>query len=322
MNPLLGPIQKEIDLFERRLDEKMQSDVEMVHQVARYMATLKGKRLRPALAVLGAKVTGSWDNRVIDAGVGVEMIHAATMIHDDVVDHAETRRGKPSVNSKWNDHTAVMMGDFLLARALCILVELGNQDALAAVSRATERLSQGEIHEYQIGLQRDTREESYFTMVGDKTASLISASCRLGPYLVGAPAEMVEALGKYGEYLGLAFQIADDLLDFTGDEATMGKPVGSDLREGKITLPLIHALEAAPADDRARAVEILHRSEHDEEDWNTIVAFVKAHRGLETAGETARRYAGLAEQCLDIFEPSPPREILETAARLVVDRDN
>ncbi len=322
MDQLLGPIQKEIDLFERRLDEMLRSDVEMVHQVARYMAALKGKRLRPALAVVCTKAAGSWDDRVIDAGVAVEMIHAATMIHDDVVDRAETRRGKPSVNSKWNDHTAVMFGDFLFARALSLLVGLGNRDALAAVSGATERLIQGEIHESQISLQRDTRESSYFAMVGDKTASLISASCRIGPLIAGAPEGTAEALGKYGEYLGLAFQIADDMLDFTGDADTMGKPVGSDLREGKITLPLIRALASARDGERQRIEAILRREDQAESDWEEVVNFVETQGGIGSAAEEARRYAGMARECLKGLEPSVPLAILETAARLVVERKN
>ena len=322
MDQLLGPIQKEIDLFERRLDEMLRSDVEMVHQVARYMATLKGKRLRPALTVVCTKATGTWDDRVIDAGVAVEMIHAATMIHDDIVDRAETRRGKPSVNSKWNDHTAVMIGDFLFARSLSLLVGIGNHDALAAVSGATERLVQGEIHESQISLQRDTRESSYFAMVGDKTASLISASCRIGPLIVGAPMQAAEALGKYGEYLGLAFQIADDMLDFTGDPDTLGKPVGSDLREGKITLPLIRALAAARNGERQQIEAILRQDENAESDWEKIVHFVETQDGIGSAAEEARRYAGMARECLQGLDPSVPVAILETAARLVVERDN
>lgn len=322
LGQLLGPIQNEIDHFERRLDEMLQADVQMVHDVARYMATLKGKRLRPALVVLCARATGHWDERVIDAGVGVELIHAATVIHDDVVDGAATRRGRASVNTKWNDHIAVLMGDFLLARALCLLVSLGDLDALLAVSRATERLSQGEIFEFQIGLQADTREASYFAMVSDKTASLISASCRIGPLLAGAPAEMVDALTKYGENLGLAFQIADDVLDFTGDESTLGKPVGHDLRERKITLPLIKALSAAPAQERAAIDGILSAREPTAQDWDRVFDFVARHDGVAAASATARDCAARAQACLQVLEPSVVRSILETAVRLVVDRDS
>ncbi len=322
MEQLLGPIQHEIDLFERRLDERLESDVELVHEVARYMAMLKGKRLRPALVVLCAKATGKWDDRVIDAGVGVEMIHAATVIHDDVIDDSTTRRGQASVNEKWNDHIAVLMGDFLLARALCILVDLDNLEAMGVVSRATERLSQGEIYEFQIGLQSDTRETSYLAMVGDKTASLITAACKIGPLIVGAERRVVDALAQYGEYLGLAFQIADDLLDFTGDALRLGKPVGHDLREGKITLPLIHALASAPEADRADVERVLRQDTKTEEDWESVVRFVEDNDGLNTAVEQARGYAAKALECLEELEPSVPRTILETAVRLVVERDN
>lgn len=322
LGQLLGPIEKEMDLFEQRLDEMLQADVEMVHDVARYMATLKGKRLRPALTMLCARATGHWDDRVIGAGVGVEMIHAATVIHDDVVDQADTRRGDASVNARWNDHVAVLMGDFLLARALCLLVDLGNLEALGAVSRATERLSQGEIFEFQIGLQADIRESSYFAMVGDKTASLISASCRIGPLMADAPREMVEALTKYGEYLGLAFQIADDILDFTGDASTVGKPVGHDLRERKITLPLIKALDRAPESERVGIMAILKAAEPTETDWALVFDFVARHDGVGAAQATAHEYAAQAQVCLEILPTSVERSILETAVRLVVERDS
>ena len=322
MRQIIGPIQSEIDLFERRLDERLGSDIETVHQVARYMAALKGKRFRPALVILCTRATGRWDDRVIDACVGVEMIHAATMVHDDVVDEAATRRGEASVNARWDNRTAVLMGDFLLARALCLLVELGHHEALLTVARATERLSQGEIHEDQIGAQVDTREQSYFDMVSDKTASLIAAACKIGPLLVEAPADIVDALARYGESLGLAFQIADDVLDFTGDATTLGKPVGCDLREGKITLPLIHALAAAPEGERCAVEALLRQELKSEDDWSHIVGFVEEQDGLRAADDTARRYAARALECLGVLEPSPVRSVLETAVRLVVDRDS
>lgn len=319
---MLGSIQTELDLFERRLDQALQSEVELVHQVARYLAPLKGKRLRPALAVLSARAAGGWDDRIIDAGVAVEMIHTATMIHDDVVDAAGTRRGKETVNAAWDSRIAVLMGDFLLSRALNILVDLKNQQALETVSRVTERLSQGEIYEIQIGQQTDTRETSYFAMVSDKTASLIAASCKLGPILVGAPPQVVEAMGQYGEALGLAFQIADDVLDFTGNADTLGKPVGHDLREGKITLPLIRALAAAPPAERQAAEALLRQAGKSEAEWGQIVAFVEKHQGLRSARQTARQFGERAEECLKLLPASFSRLALQQAAQLVVERDS
>ncbi len=190
------------------------------------------------------------------------------------------------------------------------------------MARATERLSQGEIFEFQIGLQADMREESYFAMVGDKTASLISASCRIGPLMAGAPKQMVEALTEYGEHLGLAFQIADDVLDFTGDASTLGKPVGHDLRERKITLPLIKALDIAPAAERAGIVGILTASDPSEADWARVVDFVAQHDGVAAARKTAHEYAARAQSNLQGLPESVSRTILETAVRLVVERDS
>lgn len=322
MDPFTGLVQRELEQFEERLNAALQADVDLVHQIARYMATLRGKRLRPALALLSAKATDSWDERVIDAAVAVEMIHAATMIHDDVVDSATMRRGKASVNSVWSGQVAVLMGDFLLARALCMLIDLGNSQALQVVSRATERLSIGEIFEIQIAEQCDTRQKSYFGMVSDKTASLISAAARLGPILVGADQRIVDAMGKYGEYLGKAFQIADDILDFTGDADTMGKAVGLDLREGKITLPLIHALSAAPAPARQTLEALLKQKNKSEAEWQQIVSFVDHYQGVRAASATAREHAASAQKCLEILAPSPARTALELAVKLVVERNN
>jgi len=317
-----GLIDQELARFEERLDFVLAADVELVHEIARYMSTLKGKRLRPALALLSAKAAGDWDERVIDAAVAIEMIHAATMVHDDVVDSATMRRGKAAVNERWTGQIAVLMGDFLLARALCMLVEVGNLQALGIVSRATERLSIGEIFEIQIGTECDTREDSYLAMVSDKTASLISAAARIGPILVGADDEVVQSMGRYGELLGRAFQVADDILDLTGDQAIMGKPVGHDLREGKITLPLIRALQQAPESARAEMETLLARSDKDEAEWKRIVAFVEENQGVDAAAVTAREYAAQAQDCLTVLDLSPSREALELAVRLVVERKN
>lgn len=322
MDPLTAPIRKELDVFEERLNIALQADVELAHEIARYMATLRGKRLRPKLALLGAQAVGYEDGRTVDGAVAVEMIHAATMIHDDVVDSASMRRGKASVNSAWSGQLAVLMGDFLLSRALCMLIELGNMEALGAVARAAERLSIGEIFEIQIGRQLDISRPSYFRMVGDKTASLMSAAARLGPILAGAPAFIVTAMGQYGEALGKAFQIADDVLDFTGDADTLGKPVGLDLREGKITLPLIHALESAPASARESVTRLLGRRRKTDAEWQRILEFVGEYAGVAAAQRTARVHAARAQQCLQVLPPSPAREALELAVQLVVDRQN
>lgn len=323
MDLFKGLIDSELAQFEMRLDEVLTADVELANDIARYMSTLKGKRLRPALALLSAQATGVADSKqVIEASVAVEMIHAATMVHDDVVDSATMRRGSKSVNEVWTGQIAVLMGDFLLARALCLLVELGNLAALGVVSRATERLSLGEIFEIQIGQQRDAREASYFTMVSDKTASLISASARLGPIFAGADERVIDAMGRYGELLGKAFQIADDILDFTGDETTMGKPVGHDLREGKITLPLIRALQNASDGERQAIEALLTQDDNGEADWGSIVSFVEEQGGVAAAAATAREYSAQAHECLRVLPDTPARQALELAVRLVVERNS
>ena len=322
MDPCIGLIDQDLARFEKRLNAELNADVELVHVIARYMATLKGKRLRPALILLVAKASGDWNEQLIDTAVAVEMIHAATMAHDDVVDSATVRRGRETVNERWTGQIAVLMGDFLLARALRLLIEIGNLQVLSAVAHATERLSMGEIFEIQIGTQCDTREESYFAMVSDKTASLMSAAARIGAILAGASDEIVQSMGRYGESLGRAFQVADDVLDLTSDQATMGKPVGHDLREGKITLPLIRALQQAPSGARAEMEALLARPDKDEAEWGQIVAFVEEYRGVAAAVETAHEYAAQAQKCLEVLASSPARAALERAVQLVVERNN
>jgi octaprenyl-diphosphate synthase len=320
MDPLIRPIAAELSRFEQRLDTALQANVALVHEISRYIATLRGKRLRPVLALLSGQAVGGCNERTIEAAVAVELIHGATVVHDDVVDSATMRRGRASVNSAWTGQLAVLMGDFLLARALSILVDLGDLRALRVISRATERLSVGEIFEIQIGQDGDTRLESYFAMVDDKTASLIAAAARLGAILSGGTDAQVEALGEYGENVGRAFQIADDILDFTSDAGTLGKPVGHDLEEGRITLPLIHALDQAPAAER-RALEALLRCDHrTPADGAAIAAFVARHQGVDAARATARECAARASQSLAVLPPSRARDSLVAAVNLVVER--
>lgn len=322
MDLLTAPIAHELELFDQRMDDALRADVELAHEIARYMAALQGKRLRPTLALLSARAVGYEDERAIDAAVAVEMIHAATMIHDDVVDAASMRRGRPSVGSAWSGQLAVLMGDFLLSRALCILVGLDNLPALGAVARATERLSIGEIHEIQIGRQLDTSQDSYFRMVSDKTASLITASVQMGPILAQAAPRVIDAMGAYGEALGTAFQIADDILDFTGNAATLGKPVGIDLREGKITLPLILALERAPAPVRQSINRLMKCDHKSNAEWHRLVDFVNEHAGVAAAQQCASQHAETARRALHELAPSPAREALEFAVRRAVERQH
>ena len=321
MNPFNSLIRTELEHFENNLDVALEADVELVDDIARYMSRLKGKRLRPALALLSAKAVGlECRDDIIDAAVAVEMIHAATMVHDDVVDSATMRRGRESINEKWSGQVAVLMGDFLLAKALCMLVDIGNLQALAIVSKATQRLSVGEIFEIQIGEQHDVRESSYLCMVNDKTASLISASVCLGPIFSMADKSVIDSMKRYGELLGAAFQIADDILDFTGDSATMGKPVGHDLREGKLTLPLIRALQRAPMEVCKRIRSLLSKPEKGEAEWQQVVTFVEEFSGVAAAEATAREYSAQALKCLEILPETPAREALELAVELVVER--
>lgn len=314
-------IAEEIVFFEEELDRTLQAEIPMVSQMVRYLARMKGKRFRPTLAILSARLVGEVSQAVLQGAAAIELVHTATLIHDDVVDASALRRGKPSVNALWGNPSSVLMGDFLLAKALRVLVGTHCYPAMEALAKATERMSQGEIFQIQQSGDLHIAEPTYSRIIEYKTAALISASCRIGGFLGGGSEQEVAHLGAFGERLGMGFQIADDLLDFVGTPGVSGKPVGNDFKGGYITLPLIHALSRCTPGERDRIHQKINAGMNGPEDWGEMVAFVQRWDGVRYAREKARQYGEEAGVRLNHLPPSGARDALRKIIPLAVERE-
>ena len=322
MEHILQPIRTDIQNFEERLVSALRSDVDLVDRVARYLASVKGKRLRPSLVILTAKALGTdASEEIVDAAVAVELIHTATLVHDDVVDDAEVRRGVPSVNSAWSDRVSVLMGDFLFSRAFSMLVHTGSQEVLRMMSDATERIARGELLQIERAGELDLAEDLYFSMIGDKTASLMSAACAAGARLVGASSDRVERMARFGEDLGLAFQVRDDMLDFVGDIRVMGKQAGRDMRDRKFTLPLIRARALCTHSEREQIRTTIENDPTGNGSLQKILEFVERHGGIRYAQDRARAFSEHACRQIEFLEPSEERDALLQVARYAAERE-
>jgi octaprenyl-diphosphate synthase len=294
------------------------SGVSLIEDVWEHLLRVPGKRLRPALLLLAARAHGEIRPPCVMAGAVVEMIHTATLIHDDVVDKATVRRGQPTVNQRWHDGIALMMGDFLYSKAFQLFTAAGLDREMAVLAQATNRMSVAEMMQFQYHARLDMREEEYLLLIQEKTAALIEAACVLGGLLGGG--RSVQAIARYGTHVGLAFQITDDLLDYLGDAFVVGKPVGNDLREGKVTLPLITALGNAPAAARAGMELAIRSGEIFAGQWDRMIHFVHTHGGVDAALDRARSYGERAKHALLELPDSPERDALADAADFIVHR--
>tara|TARA_X000001036_G_scaffold176794_2_gene167337 strand:+ start:2752 stop:3735 length:984 start_codon:yes stop_codon:yes gene_type:complete len=242
LSEMVAPIEKEYKKFDKYFTDSMLTDVKLINSVVRYVAKRKGKRFRPRLCLLSAKLCGEINENTYRASALIEMIHVATLIHDDIVDEADMRRGWPSVGRVWKNKVAILVGDYLFSNALSKMCDIDDWDALKVLSKTAKRLSQGEIMQVESALSKDLDEPGYLKMIGDKTSSLISASTLIGAITATKDQDRRDSLFRYGEKLGTMFQIKDDLLDITGLEREIGKPTMFDLKKNMLTLPLIYIL--------------------------------------------------------------------------------
>jgi octaprenyl-diphosphate synthase len=249
-----------------------------------------------------------------------EYLHAATLLHDDVVDDADVRRGNPVAHLIWGSPATVLVGDFLLARSIGIAAKTGSVPIIEILAHTTAQMSEGEIHQLLHRADLSVDEKDYMQVIGRKTATLIQAACQVGALLAEASAEQVKALSDFGYQLGIAFQMADDLLDYTADKTVLGKPIGTDLREGKLTLPVIHALQRATEEDRIRLETIIRDTEVTEADFKTVLEAIREYGGIEYARERAQDHIDQAKKSLDIFQASKTRTLLEQLADYVLIR--
>lgn len=297
----------------------MKSNVFLVDTITRYILKQKGKRLRPLLVFLAGKATGSVSDATFRAATLVEILHTATLIHDDVVDDADTRRGLASINAVWKNKIAVLMGDFLLSRGLLLALKYDNIYVLKTTSDAVKRMSEGELLQIQKSRSLDIEEETYYRIVRDKTASLLSTCCEIGAYASGAHTEAVEALRDYGENLGIAFQIRDDVLDYIGRKSITGKPTGLDIKEKKISLPLIYAFrQASGKETRAVLKAIKHGASS--RDVVKVVQFVEEYGGIDYAMNVATQFGENAKNRLSSIPSSETKDSLLSFVDFVIHR--
>lgn len=297
------------------------SPVPLIRELGEYVALAGGKRLRPILVLLAARLAGGPAARAARLGCVVELLHAATLIHDDVVDQAPLRRGRPSANARWGDDASVLVGDHLYARCMALLVADGDLAVMDALAAAMVSMTEAEVFQLERKRNGELTEADYLRIIRQKTATFMSACCRIGGLAGTLDAARVEALAGYGEHLGIAFQIIDDSLDFDADQARLGKAIGADLREGKRTLPLIATLERATAEERARILEVLPRRGSEERDVAEVHRLVKVYDGVGYAVSRAAAYAAEATARLAGFPPSEECEALALIAGYVIHRD-
>lgn len=300
--------------IEQALAENLNPHFDLVSQVAGHILFAGGKRLRPLLMVLCARLCGYTGNHTARFSTIFEYLHAATLLHDDLVDGADMRRGRQVANQVWDNPTAVLTGDFLLARGLSIAADTGLCEVINTIARITEHMSQGEIRQLQKKGDVTLSEEEYLEVIRCKTAVLFQGACRTGALLARAKSTAVQALTDYGDHLGLAFQMADDLLDYTQDLSALGKHAGADLKEGKLTLPLIHALSRAPAGEKEHMLAILENPDFTRAEFRILVEMLTTNGGIAYTQDQAAVHINEAKAALDGFKISPTRELLMNIA--------
>ena len=298
--------------------ELLQSDVEMVENIGHYIVRAGGKRMRPLLVLLSAKALGGINSAHIRFAAVVEFIHTATLLHDDVVDLSMLRRGLPTANAAFGNAPSVLVGDFIYTRAFQLMVELNNMPLLAHMAETTNTIAAGEVMQLVHAGDPDTQAEQYQEIIRRKTAALFAAACCGAGLLHQSPADQTDGLYHYGMNLGIAFQLADDLLDYAGDPSQTGKNVGDDLREGKITLPLLHAMQAGTPVQRGRVAEVLRQKEGDA--FAEIIEIVRHTGGIAATREAAIHHQTLAQQALAPLPASDALTALHQMAEKAVDR--
>ena len=307
-------------MVEEELRRNFRSKIVTIHDVGEHILGGGGKRLRPSLLLLVAQMLRYDGYRDVVYGAVVEFIHTATLIHDDIIDEADVRRGRTSVNYGWGNNLTVLVGDYIFMHSMHMALGEGNLDILRLLSDATIKMIEGEILGTERNGRTDLSAEDYFEIVSRKTAALFGATCRIPAYLVDLPESSAAALFNYGYNLGICFQLIDDLLDFTSSTEVLGKPALSDLKEGKLTLPLILATPRATARERELIARVATMRTFDGIDPAEILAIVNRYDTIEQTRDIAREYAQRARMALDPFAASPAKETLEMALDFVVER--
>jgi octaprenyl-diphosphate synthase len=316
------PIQDELIALEEFFKSKVNSKVPLVKNVIDYIIGNGGKRLRPMLTIMCAKLAGYQGDKSIAVGAAIEMTHTASLLHDDVMDNAEIRRGKTAANQKWGNLVSVLVGDYLYCQAMDILVANGDIEILRVVTDAISSTTEGQIHEITKTHQVAMDQVEYLEVITGKTAELIAASCHAGGVLGNITDELASSLKEYGLNLGIAFQLMDDVLDYVANEKDFGKACGVDLREGKLTIPLILALRKCSEEESRKIKSILIKDNTDEDAFNEVLEIIKNYHSIDDSVEIANEYIQKAKASLSCFRPSLEKESLISLADYVIERNN
>lgn len=321
LKEISSPIKSELERFDEIFKASLRSNVGLVDLVARYIIRQKGKKIRPLLVMLSAKISGGVTDRTYRGATLVELLHTATLIHDDVVDDANKRRGMWSINALFKNKVAVLMGDYLLSRGLMISVDGKDYDFLGVTTNAVKRMSEGELLQIQKTRKLDIDEETYFKVISDKTASLLETCCSIGAMSTTDNKDYIETMRIFGHSLGMSFQIRDDILDYEGKSNLIGKPVGGDIKEKKITLPLIYSLNNVSSNEAAKIKKIL-KNGNDKTKIKDIMQFVHENNGIDYALKVAQKYSDEAKNSLNIFPDSQIKLSLQALVDFVTARKN
>jgi octaprenyl-diphosphate synthase len=317
---LVGLVAPSMERVNQVILSRTASDVAMIPEVANHLISSGGKRLRPMLTLATAGLCGYRGDGHIKLAASVEFMHTATLLHDDVVDQSDMRRGKLAARMLWGNEASVLVGDFLLGQAFKMMVEVGSLECLDVLSAAAAVIAEGEVMQLSAAKDTETTEDDYLAVIRAKTAALFAAASEVGPILANRPKAHAAACRSYGANLGIAFQLIDDALDYGGTAAKLGKNIGDDFREGKITLPVVLSFRRGTDAERSFWKRTLEQGNIADHDLETAIATMKRHRALEDTFERARLYGAMAKDALELFPPSPWKQALLDAVDFSINR--
>jgi octaprenyl-diphosphate synthase len=313
--PVIAP---ELEIFEKVFKDSVKSHVSLLDTIMRYIVKRKGKQLRPMFVLLCAKLTGQVNDKTYRAASLVELLHTATLVHDDVVDESFERRGFFSINALWKNKIAVLVGDYLLSKGLLLSLDNDDFEVLKILSAAVKQMSEGELLQIEKARNLNLKESVYFEIITNKTASLLASSCAAGAFSASQNKEVAEKMRQFGEWVGIAFQIKDDLFDYGNED--IGKPTGNDIKEKKLTLPLIYALDNCSAQQKKELIYIIKNENRRKEKVNQVIEVVKKSGGISYSQQKMEEYRDKALRLLYEFDDTDVRQTLEELVRYTTDR--
>jgi octaprenyl-diphosphate synthase len=321
LTQIFEPIRGDLEAVEREFVRHIQSRVALIPEMGRYIQNSGGKRVRPAVLLMASRLGGYEGDRAVLYASVVEFIHTATLVHDDIIDGADLRRGRLAVHSRWGNDITVLLGDYLYIKSMAMALTQDSLEIIRLLCDVTLRMIEGELYQLTKTGDVDITEDEHFEIIRRKTAFLFGGCAQIGGMLGGVPSDRESALRDYGFNLGIAFQLVDDLLDYTADQAALGKPVGGDLREGKVTLPIIFLLRRGGAEADRLIRDVVRDRAITQEQWRDLVRLLREHRTTDLAYERALEYANRAKDCLTVFPPSRERDALLALPDYVLSRD-